>query len=125
MFHNLMKSYFSTFFLFSLILMQLSFAIYYFLKINIPFQHFITFNILILFPLYIILKRIKFVVYDIPIFCSLIYFLIMLPISCNFSIGETIKSFKDTIMPLVIYFFCRAKIQILQVQLLQRIKKSF
>ena len=109
-FRNTLKTYPSNLFIFSLILLLTSFIIYYYLKINIPLQYLITLNVFILFPIYLTLKRIKLVKYDIPILCSLIYFLLILPISTNFNIYETFKSYKDTIMPLIIYFYFRAYI---------------
>ena len=98
-------TYLSFIYIFSLILIQLSFILYLFYGVNIPFQNFIVLNLFILFPLYILVYRVRYNRYDLVIILSLLYFLIVLPISSGFNIFETFKSYKDIILPYIIYLF--------------------
>ena len=101
-------TYLSFIYIFSLILIQLSFILYLFYGVNIPFQNFIVLNLFILFPLYILVYKVKYNRYDLVIILSLLYFLIVLPISSGFNIFETFKSYKDIILPYIIYLFFRS-----------------
>ena len=101
-------TYLSFIYIFSLILIQLSFILYLFYGVNIPFQNFIVLNLFILFPLYILVYRVRYNRYDLVIILSLLYFLIVLPISSGFNIFETFKSYKDIILPYIIYLFFRS-----------------
>ncbi len=101
-------TYPSFIYIFSVILIQLSFFLYFLYGVNVPFQNLIILNIFIFFPLYILIHRVKYTRYDLVIIISLLYFLIVLPISSGFNIFEIFKSYKDIILPFIIFLFFRS-----------------
>ena len=82
--------------------------IYYFFGINVRFQNYIILNIFVFFPLYILSSKVKYTSYDMVIITSLLYFLIIIPISTGFNIYESFKTYKDIILPFIIFLFFRA-----------------